>query len=649
MKNKKTKHKLGAVEQASAPRREGGSQKNSADEKPQKDKDKSSKNEKIKPKYNMLQNSLFMIGLAFREKEKKVVVLALISAVLSVLNSLIGLFISPTIISAVESGGPVSHLAHTIGFFVVSLVIVSGLNAYVNTNTRYGRTQLRSALIKALNHKAAVTSYPNLTDEKFKNLLDKSSEVTGGGYEASEAIWATLTNIVTALSGLIIYLLLLTVFDPLMLAVIVITALAACLCDKWLNSYAYRYRDEYSEQWGRMWYIDEKSRDFTAAKDIRIFGLVPWLRELAAKALAAYSATVRKEHRVYFWGQIADLILSFLRNGIAYAYLIKTVLNSGMTVADFLLYFSAVGGLTTWISSVLKSGARLHRQSMDISTVRECLEYPEPFDFKGGEVLTIEEGKKYEITLENVSFKYPNMDRYILENINLTLHSGERLAVVGLNGAGKTTLVLLMCGFFDPTEGRVLLNGKDIKDYRRGDYYKLFSAVFQSFSLLAGSIGMNIAQSIDDIDMEKVRDCADKAGLLEKIEALPDGFNTRLNRTVYEDAMMLSGGEAQRLMLARALYKNAPIIVLDEPTAALDPIAESDMYIKYSEMTRGRSSVYISHRLASTRFCDRIILLDGGEIAEQGSHSELIALGGRYAELFEVQSRYYREEEGQGE
>jgi ATP-binding cassette subfamily B protein len=223
------------------------------------------------------------------------------------------------------------------------------------------------------------------------------------------------------------------------------------------------------------------------------------------------------------------------------------------------------------------------------------------------------------------------------------LHPGEKLAVVGLNGAGKTTLIKLICGFLDPTEGRVLLDGKDIRGYNRRDYYTMFSAVFQTFSLLAGTIATNVAQDNLDIDMDRVKECTKKAGLHDKIESLKDGYETYLNRQVFEEAILLSGGETQRLMLARALYKDAPFIVLDEPTAALDPIAESEIYQKYNEMTSGKSSIYISHRLASTRFCDRIILIADGGISEEGTHTELMKRGGKYAELYEVQSKYYKE------
>ena len=223
------------------------------------------------------------------------------------------------------------------------------------------------------------------------------------------------------------------------------------------------------------------------------------------------------------------------------------------------------------------------------------------------------------------------------------MHPGEKLAVVGLNGAGKTTLVKLLCGLLDPTEGTVFLNDVDVKTFDRDAYYTLFSAVFQEYALLSTTVAENVAQADEKIDEARVWDCLEKAGLSQAIRALPQGIHTHVGREVYLDGVLFSGGQTQRLMLARALYKNGPILMLDEPTAALDPIAEDDIYQKYSAMTQGKTSVFISHRLASTRFCDRILFLDHGQIAEEGTHEALLAKNGGYAALFEVQSRYYQE------
>ena len=605
---------------------------------------KNPKREKtVRPRYNMGQNSWFMIKLAWTSGEKKVLVLSLLSALMAVALNLINLYATPVILSVVEAQAPAARLLGTIAGFVLALMLVSAALTYINTNTLYGRIGVRRELISLLNKKAATTSYPNLFDDRYQKLNTKSQETIDSNSAATEAIWTTLTDLTANVTGFFIYVFLLSAVQPGLVLLILVTTLISYFVGKHVNEWGYKHREEEAEYERQMAYLSGRARDLTAAKDIRIFGLRPWMEELHAKSLEAYTAFQQRAQGVYIRAKIADLVLTFLRNGIAYAYLIGLVLNHGLDVAGFLLLFGAVGGFTTWVTGILNGFHTLHKQSLDISTVRECLEFEEPFLFEEGRHIKARPDKKYEIRLEDVSFRYPGSEKDTLTHINLTLHPGEKLAVVGLNGAGKTTLIKLICGFLDPTGGRVLLDGEDIRNFNRADYYTLFSAVFQSFSLLAGTIATNVAQDQVNIDMERVRECISKAGLKTKIESLKNGYETYLNRAVFEEAMLLSGGETQRLMLARALYKDAPFIVLDEPTAALDPIAESDMYQKYEKMTKGRSSIYISHRLASTRFCDRILLIAEGKIAEEGTHEELLKKGGSYAELYEVQSRYYKE------
>lgn len=596
-----------------------------------------------KPKYNMVQNSWFMIKLAWTVKEKKVLIICLLTALLAVALNLINLYVAPTVLSVVERHASVAELLWTIGGFTLALMAVSGASTYVDLNSLYGRVSIRSEITALLNLKTATTSYPNLDEDRFKNLLARCLDSVGSNASATEAIWQTLSTLFTNLLGFIIYIGLLGSVQPLLVLVTLATTVINYFISNYLNGYGYRHREEEAESAKHIRYLIDREKDLSVAKDIRIFGLRSWLEALYAKSLAAYMAFHGRAEGVYLWGRVADLILTFLRNGIAYAYLIGLVIQSGLSVAEFLLFFTAIGGFTQWVSGILSNFNTLHQQSLDISIVREFLEYDEPFRLTGGEPIRAEANRKYEIQLEGVSFRYPGAEADTLTNINLTLHPGEKLAVVGLNGAGKTTLVKLICGFLDPTQGRVLLDGKDIRGYNRVDYYTLFSAVFQDFSLLADTIAANVAQDDTNIDWDRVKACIEKAGLRAKVESLPGGYETLLNREVYEDAILLSGGETQRLMLARALYKNAPFILLDEPTAALDPIAESDLYQKYNEMTSGRSSVYISHRLASTRFCDRIILIENAGIIEEGTHEELLQRGGKYAQLYEVQSQYYQE------
>ena len=456
-------------------------------------------------------------------------------------------------------------------------------------------------------------------------------------------IWTTWTTILTNLLGFAVYLAILSGLHPLLFCVIAVTAAAGYFVDKKISGWGYRHREEAARPIKEMGYIRKTATSRPYAKDIRMFGLGPWINDVWRKSMSLFQAFLRRRESVYLWINLTDLLLTLIRSGVAYAYLLWLTLTGGMSAAEFLLYFTAASGFTQWVTGILDMFNQLHRESLDISTVREFLDYPELFRFEDGEPLPKDLSTPCEIKLENVSFRYPKAEKDTLQHINLTIHPGEKLAIVGLNGAGKTTLVRLVCGFLDPTEGRVLLNGEDIRRYDRRAYYALFSAVFQDFSVLEASVAENVAQRVEGIDVDRVMACLDQAGLTEKVESLPKGVDTAIGRQVFEDGVELSGGQTQRLMLARALYKDGPILVLDEPTAALDPIAEEDIYRKYSGMTQGKTSLFISHRLASTRFCDRILFLEQGHIAEEGTHNELLALGGGYANLFDVQSQYYRE------
>lgn len=604
---------------------------------------KSKKEKLAKPKYNLFQNSFFMISLAWK-KQKSVIFLCLILAVLFVASNLVGLFIAPTVLGAIQSAVPLNELITLILMFAAALIIVNAAISYFSTNTLFGRIEIRLELVRSIHEKYMITSYPNTENDEVKKKLDKATMSVSSNQQATEAIWNTLTELLKNIIGFCIYLFLLISMNPIVIAIVVITTIAGFFINKYINNWGYRHRDEEAEYSLKMNYVSEKAGDYTAAKDIRIFGMRKWLEDIYKSSYRLYHSFIVRGERVYIWANIVDIILTFLRNGFAYIFLINMVINDGLSASQFLLYFSAIGGFTAWIGGIFTEFSTLRSQSLDISTVREFIEYPEMFSFENGEALQPDTTKQYKLELRNVTFRYPEAEKNTLEKVNLTINPGEKLAIVGLNGAGKTTLVKLLCGFYDPTEGEVLLNGENIKKYNRRDYYNHFSAVFQNFSLLAITIAGNIAQTDENIDMVKVISCAQRAGIAKAIDNFPKKYETNISKKVYEDGTELSGGETQRLMLARVLYKDAPIIILDEPTAALDPIAESDIYNKYNDLAGGRTSIYISHRLASTRFCDRIILIDNNVIAEEGTHDELIKIKGKYANLFEIQSRYYKED-----
>lgn len=596
--------------------------------------------DKNKPKYNIAQNVGWMVKLAWKTR-KRVLLFCVLTAALEILYNLAQLYIAPEVLTRVEQSAPLGELLGIIGLFTLVLFLTLGLKDYIVQNTLFPRVDVRTVIIGMIARKSNMTAFPNTLDADFIKLREKAHTACDGNREATELIWQTITLLLQNIGGLAVYLTILSSLDWVLLTVVIATCVAGFAVSLYTNNWMYTRREIEDVYYAKKRYIRGKAQSVELAKDIRIFGLQNWLNDLLDSVHDVYLDFRLRCERVKLLADITEVMLTIARNGIAYVYLIRMALNEGLGVPEFLLYFTAVSTFTTWVMGILQQVTKLHQQSLDISQVREFLEYPEPFKFEEGSA--VPKTDSYELKLENVSFCYPGAEEDTIHGLNLTVHPGEKLAIVGLNGAGKTTLVKLLCGLVDPTEGRVLLNGKDIRDFNRREYYGLFSAVFQEFSILDVTVAENIAQSKENIDYEKVADCIEKAGLTKTVKELPKGLDTHVGREVYLDGVLFSGGQTQRLMLARALYKDGPILMLDEPTAALDPIAENDIYMKYNDMTKGKTSLFISHRLASTRFCDRIIFVADGHITEEGTHESLLALGGAYAKLFEIQSRYYQE------
>jgi len=595
---------------------------------------------KEKPKYNIAQNVGWMLKIAWKTR-KRVMLFCVLTATLEVLYNLTQLYIAPEILQRVENHAPLAELLGTVLLFTVLLFFVLGFKDYIKENTLYPRVDVRSAIIGMITLKSNTTSYPNTLDAQYLKLREKAYAACEGNKEATELIWQTLTRLLKSICGFLIYLFIMSRLNWVLISVVTATCVAGFLVSRYTNNWLFAHRDDWDAYYVKGDYIRKKAEELELAKDIRIFGLQNWMNELYIRAHDVYLGFRMKVEGKRLLADITEALLTAARNGIAYVYLINMALKEGLSVPEFLLYFTAVTTFTTWIMEILQAATKLHEQSLDISRVRQFIEYPEPFRFEDGAPVPSADG--YELKLENVSFCYPGAETDTVHHLNLTVHPGEKLAVVGLNGAGKTTLVKLLCGLFDPTEGRVLLNGRDIREFNRRSYYGIFSAVFQEFSILDVTVAENIAQTNLNIDYDRVKKCIEMAGLEKTVQELPEGLETHVGREVYLDGVLFSGGQTQRLMLARALYKDGPVLMLDEPTAALDPIAENDIYMKYNDMTAGKTSVFISHRLASTRFCDRIIFLKDGRIAEEGTHDTLIAMNGEYASLFEVQSRYYQE------
>lgn len=565
---------------------------------------------------------------------------------LAVLLPLVATYFPKVLIDSIESQQSVQKVIIIIGVYFGALLIVKLFNNLCKSKLLMRQYNLSCLYQHAISEKHMRTDYMNTDNPEAITKYKHAMRDACSGQCAPEFIWQSLLSLFISLLGIFTYGSVIATVSPWILLLLFLSAFITYLVNRWQRNYIEKNKDKWTTIDRKIGYLQGFSERFDHAKDIRIYGMSGWLTDMLAGFQMERFGWTKKVSAHTLGGTFINALLVLIQNGAAYAGLIVMVFNNEISAGDFVFYFGAITGFSAWLNGIGNEVNDIIHKSIKIGYYRDYFEIEETYNHGEGCPMPTEQELPVNIELKDISFKYASADgeKYALKNVNLKIGKGEKLAIVGANGAGKTTLVKLMCGFYYPSEGEIKLNGHTIADYNIEDYYLLFSAVFQDIYLLPVTIAEFVSSSEKEIDRDRVMDVIRQAGLADKINSLPNGIDSRLMKGVFDDSIEMSGGEKQKLMLARALYKDAPVIVLDEPTAALDPIAENELYLKYNELTANKTSVYISHRLASTRFCDRIVYLENGEIVESGSHDELMKLGGKYAQMFELQSHYYKED-----
>ena len=396
---------------------------------------------KTKSKYTIRQNLWYMLKTAWKAK-KSVIFLCLLFSLLAVAMELAQLFVAPRILHRIETHASLAALLGTIGFFSLALLLLNGLKAYLNEVMIFGRINVRMEITMQIGDKAASTSYPNTKNPAALKLQSLAYDACGGNREATEHIWETISTLLTHVLCFGIYLVLLTSLNPLLMVVSAVTSAISFAVTLRINQWQKKQKDNIAGYNKKMNYIVTKSRDFTLAKDIRIFGLAPWLQDIYESAIQLCESYFSHRAALYSWACVLDMVLSVMRNGLAYVFLICSVLDGRMSASEFVLYFGAFTGFTQWVGGIMQDFSTLHKESIVISYVQEYLNLPEVFRFSEGK--PIPRSDTYELEMDHVSFHYPGSETEILHDLNLTIHPGEKLAVVGLNGACKTTLVKLL-------------------------------------------------------------------------------------------------------------------------------------------------------------------------------------------------------------
>ena len=591
------------------------------------------------------QNIVYAYRLLFQSSPIAILAVPAMVA-LSVLLPVIQNVLPALIVAMIEQGSIRRFLLALAGAGVLFAGAKWLQNSLQQKNLVYAQ-KCRMEAITRFYRKYATTSYQNVEPHsKQVDFQNAFSALNGDNWGIGQFFRKT-PLFVYNLIGLVLYAGFLTAIDVKILLILIAMTVSCLVFERVSYRYQQRSRPEEGACRQDTFLLRNYCCGIENAKDIRLYGIENWFPK---RMKQVYDRRICINANI--WGRmklmdISNAVFLVARDIVAYGLLIRQVLAGQLSVAEFTFFIGIISGFTAWLTEMVTNFSYLRKAAIQQGYLHAYMEMDDCLMQGSGEELAPLSCPP-SIEFRDVTFTYPETDKPVLEHLNLTIRPGQKIALVGANGAGKTTLVKLLTGLYRPDSGEILLGGRNIESYSQEEYFDLIGTVFQEPFLMAFSIEENIACCDEQqADHQRVCRCLQRAGLWERIERLPKGVKTPYTKELYEDGESFSGGEAQRLMLARALYKDAPVMVLDEPTAALDPLAEAQMYAQYNDLTANKTSIFISHRLSSTQFCDRVLYLEGGKIVEDGTHQQLMALGGSYAKMFAYQAYYYQKRLGE--
>ena len=596
---------------------------------------------KEKPRYSVWANVGFLLKDMVRHYKLLVILLA-VEALCGIITPIFGIYLPKLAIELVTERADVHRVLYTLGAFFIVLTVNRALQNAMARAKYMHYNDMRFYYEQKLFFKTLDCDYMQIESAQGQTRYQKARRsLEAGDWSGTSRMITSMLSIFTATISFLLFSGVIALLNPLIILLLVMMSAVNYFALQYARDYEQRNKDELASYEKKMDYIENASGDIKSGKDVRLYTMAGWFIKLRDQLLHGYISVKSKIESLHFLSSCVNALTLLLRDGVAYAYLIWCVSKGKITVADFALFFGAIAGFSSWISQIVVNINTMNGANLQMNDMREFLEFsdaPEvanPLDIPAADaILSIE--------FKNVTFSYDKAAGNVLENFDMKINSGEKVALVGVNGAGKTTIVKLLCGFYTPDSGEILLNGINISSFRKKDLFSLFSAVFQDITILPFTVAENVSMKVGaKTDDNRVWECLKKAGLDEEIRKYEKGIKANMLKVVDENGIMLSGGQQQKLLLARALYKDAQILILDEPTAALDPIAESEVYNRFHAFSQNKTALYISHRLASTRFCDKIMMIDSGKVVERGTHGELMQLNGKYAAMFKIQSHYY--------
>ncbi|MBP3617463.1 MAG: ABC transporter ATP-binding protein [Lachnospiraceae bacterium] len=589
-------------------------------------------------KYTVTQNCIYVIKDAIKTYPVLLVCALFISG-LSVLLSLLWTYMPATVVQGIEEKWDVPRMALSVAGFILGMVLLHLIIMYLTATHTVYKSNYRQQYILRVNSKIMKCRYQTLESAEVQSKIDQVADLIFPDSDSLgiSAVLAGSLNLLLTVVGIASCV---TILQQLS-GWIALFVLAVSLINTWFTRLADRYIKRHRDEWmgadRKISYINEKLVMKEYAKDIRAYRCEDWILDRLESVIAERGKWIKKVlayNNRLGWVRLA---VNLVYDVVIMAHAVIAVLNGTITISEFVLYIGLIAELSGFMSRFFGAFGSLIAGANDVQVIREFLEQGDDGEETKESVKKIASDAPG-IRFENVSFCYEEGEKEVISNLNLCIKKGEKVAVVGENGAGKTTLVKLMCGLYRPTAGQIYIDDVPLDQYSLEDVYRMFSTVFQDFIVFPFSVAQNVAMTEkENVDRDLVRKCLEDVGL----DVLASDMDRNLVSEAHDDGIDLSGGQTQRMLIARAVYKNATILLLDEPTAALDAIAESELYEKYNELAKDKTSLFISHRLASTRFCDRILFLKNGKISEEGTHEQLLAADKEYAQLYKLQSQYY--------
>lgn len=583
-----------------------------------------------------------LLGDAIRT-DRKMILYILFACILGAFAPLVLSLMPKLIVGVVENPGTDAIrriLLISLGFFVLEF-LVEGVSLYCSNQVLTVANKTRFELMHEQNKKIATTDFKYISDRSIFKMYGMAFEATSGDWGGVVGTLREFARTAPIILSLILIGGVITALSPLTGLLLLLYAITYAYAQRQANKEVRDNDAEINKISDEIRYYNKTAGDFKSGKEIRLFNLKDMILNAYKNVIDKRKSFSLRAVNKTFRKSLLSVIILIIAQGIFAYTLILSFKNGSVDTGSFLMY------LTLMLQFVLLADRAI--EDYEFFVVNQTIYVENMYDLLETDKLSSDHGTRdrlsgaVDIEFKNVTFAYPNTDKKVLDNLSFKIAKNETIALVGNNGEGKSTIINLLVRLFRPDEGEILLNGVNINEFKEEELYKMFACIFQQVNIYPYTLGNNISMH-ETYDLERAKRAIEDVGLKERIEEEKNAYERNMSHEVAKDALELSGGQEQKLAISRAVYKDSPILILDEPTANLDALAEHEIYSKLNDLREDRTSIYISHRLSSTKFCDRIILLKGGKIFEEGTHDDLMKKKGEYYEMFTIQGKYYTKE-----